>query len=528
MSFFRTTLRNAWKNKSYTSLNVLGLAVGIACAGLIFLWVEDEMGYDSMYVKKNQLYWVRELQTYEGAPRVFNATPGPLAAAMKEELPGVVNTCRSTSNKKLLFSEGEKTLYENGFYADSSFFHLFTTEFTEGGATTAFAQVHNIVITQGMARRFFGTDVNIVGRSLLADDKQSYTISGVIRDVPRNSSLQFDWLIPFEVFMQGKAWLRNWPANGLRTYVELAPSADVAAINRRLDGFIHAHDAKANARAFLFAMNDWRLRDHFEGDRQTGGRITYIRLFVIIAWIILFIACINFMNLATARSDKRAREVGVRKVLGAARHGLALQFIGESLFLSAVSVLLGMLIIALVMPAFNMLVEKQLHAEFLRPAHLLALLAITLLCGLAAGSYPALYLSSFNPVFVFKGIRVKGNTPALIRRGLVVLQFTISIVLIICTIVIYQQIQHIRQRDIGYNRENLLDTDARGDVVKNFSAIRHDLLGTGLIENAALASNESIQTTDNTDSFTWDGKAPGTRTLISLRTISPEYFSTMG
>jgi len=528
-SFFRTTLRNCWKNKSYTSLNVIGLAVGIACAGLIFLWVEDELQYDSIYAKKDHIYWIRENQTYGGVTRTFNATPVPLAGAVKAELPGVVNACRVNGNSKLLFSLGDKKIFERGYYADSSLFSIFTLSFVQGNAQNAFTQLYSVVITEMMARRFFGSAENAMGKTLKADNKQDYVVIAVVKDVPASSTLQFDWIAPFEVFENERKNLKNnWGSNSIRTYVELSPAANVAAINKQLYDFMEKKDPKASARPFLFAMNDWRLRDNFEDGRQSGGRIIYVRMFVIIAWVILLIACINFMNLATARSEKRAREVGVRKVLGAARPALVGQFIGEALFLSAVSVITGMLLIVLLMPAFNILVEKQLQPGFLQPLHAAALLIITLVCGLVAGSYPALYLSSFNPVFVFKGMRSKDNGPALVRKGLVVLQFTISIVLIISMMVIYQQIEHLRNRDIGYNKNNLLDMNVRGDMQKNYTVIRQELLNTGLIDNVALASSESIYTNNNSTSFSWEGKDPANDLLVSYRVVSSEYRATMG
>ena len=528
-SFFKTTLRNCWKNKSYTSLNVIGLAIGIACAGLIFLWVEDEMNYDSMYAKKDHIYWIRENQTYNGLIRTFGNTPTPLAEAAKAEIPGIVNSCRMVSNAKLLFSLDEKRLYERGYYADASAFSLFTMDFVKGDAQHAFGGPYSVVITDRMARQFFGSADAAMGKTLKADNRQDYAVTGVIKDVPANSTLQLDWLLPFDIFLTERKNLRNnWGSNSITTYVELSPAANIAAINKTLYDFIEKKQAGANARAFLFPMSDWRLRNNFENGQQSGGRIEYVRLFSIIAWIILLIACINFMNLATARSEKRAREVGVRKVLGAARQSLIAQFIGEALFLSVLSVLTGMLLLTLLMPAFNLLVEKQLHPGFLQPIHAAALLIIALVCGLVAGSYPALYLSSFNPVFVFKGMRLKDSGPALVRQGLVVMQFTISIVLIISMIIIYQQIEHLRNRDIGYNKNNLLDMNVRGDMLKNYDVIRQELLNTGVIENVALASTESINTTNNSDAYNWKGKVPGSQLLISYRLVSNEYRSAMG
>jgi predicted permease len=526
-NYLRITLRNLRNNKTYGFLNIFGLAIGIASAGLIFLWVESEMGYDSSFPKKDRIYAVRTNQTYSGVTRTFDDTPGPLGPAMQKEIPGVANACR-TAGTKPLFSLSDKAVYEEGLYAEPSMFSIFSLSFVEGNAKDAFRELYSVVISERMARQFFGNEKNIVGRVLKMDNKQNYTVSGVIADLPENSTLQLDWIAPFDIYRKANDWLSTWGANSLLTYVELLPAANAAAINRQLVNFIQQKDPAVGGKPTLFAMQDWHLRDQFTDGKISGGRIEYVRLFSLIAWIVLLIACINFMNLATARSEKRAREVGVRKVLGAGRNWLIIQFIGEAIFLSALSVLLGILIIYTVLPLFNTLVDKQLTIGLGNPQHLLALLSITLLCGLVAGSYPALYLSSFNPIHVFKGIKAKGGGASFTRKSLVVLQFTVSIVLIISTVIVYRQVQHIKSRDLGYNKDHLLDLPVTGDMIKNYPFIRQDLLNTGLVENTALSSVETINTSYNSTRFRWEGKDEKHPVLISFRYISPEYIHTLG
>lgn len=527
--FLTTNLRNLWRNKAYSSLNIVGLAIGIACAGLIFLWMEDEVNYDQVHLKKDRLYRIIENQTYEGKVRTFWSTPGPLAEAIKAEIPGIANTCRVGGSRSVLFSLGDKAMYERGGYADPAIFDMFTFQFVEGNARDAFKELHAVVITEKMARHFFEQSTGIVGKTIRLDNKQNYVITGVVRDLPANSTLQLDWIIPFAVyFNENKERMSSWGNNSLATYVELLPQADRTAVDRLLAGTIKKRLQESSTVPFLFSMYDWRLRDQFEDGRQVGGRIEYVRMFTIIAWIILLIACINFMNLATARSEKRAREVGVRKVLGASKQQLIIRFIGESILMAMLAVIIGLLIIVLVLPAFNLLVEKQMTPGLDKPLHWLALLVIALLCGLIAGSYPALFLSSFNPVFVFKGIRIKGGSAAFIRKGLVVVQFTVSIVLIIGTIIIYQQIQHVKARDIGYNRNNLVAIDVRGNMIKNFPVIKNDLLKTGTVENAALNSYNVTDVGNNSTAFTWPGKDPDKKVLISRRWVTPEFIATTG
>lgn len=527
-NYFKTALRNLWKNKTYSFLNIFGLAVGIACAGLIFLWVEDELSYNDHNEKKDQLYQVYENQAYEGKTYTFSATPGVMAAAMKEELPGIRNSCRLTWNHYTLFSLGEKAIYERGYYADSSIFSMFTIPFVKGTKENAFQQLHSLVISEKMAAKFFGDQKDIIGKTIKVDNKEEHIISGVFKDLPGNLTIKFDWLAPFKIYHDKNAWLNEWNANGIQTFVELEDNADVVALDQKLDGYIKSKDTSANAQPFLFSMNDWRLYSKFEEGKQAGGRIQYVRMFTGIAWIILLIACINFMNLATARSEKRAREVGVRKVLGAGKKILVAQFIGEAMIMAFLSLLFAVIIITLALPAFNTLVEKKLSIGLDDPFHIFSLLLIGLICGLVAGSYPSLYLSSFNPVGVFKGLNLKGSGAAYIRKGLVVVQFTISIILIISTIIVYNQIQHIKGRDLGYNKENVIQTGLRGQMKKNFSVIKNQLLSSGYVENAAMSNLNQLYMGSSTGDFTWDGKDPSKQILVTQDIISPEYINTMG
>jgi putative ABC transport system permease protein len=529
---FNTMIRNLSRNKTYSFLNIFGLAIGIACAGLIFLWVESEIKFDSFNAKKSSLYFVRVNQVYDTYTATFSSTPGLMAPAMQAEIPGIANTCRITEDQtSLLFRLGDKSVYASGKFAEPSLFSMFTLPFVQGSAKTAFTQLYSIVITEKTARKFFGSDKNVLGKTVNADNKQDYVVTGVLKDLPENSTLQFEWLAPFQIFYQQSPWAQKWSNFCLSTYVELKPKANPASINKLLYNYVQQKQGSATSTAhlFLFSMNDWRLYDQFDNGKQTGGgRIEYVHLFSIIAWIILFIACINFMNLATARSEKRAREVGVKKVLGAGKRGLVMQFIGEAFFMAILAAITAVVIISLSLSAFNSLVQKNLSMGLDNPVHFFALLAITLICGLVAGSYPSLYLSSFNPIFVLKGIKLKSGSATFIRKGLVVLQFSVSIVLIIGTIIIYQQIQHVKNRNLGFDKNNLIQMNLQGNMLKNFSFIKQDLINTGLVENAALADHETIYGGNNTSGVSWQGKDPNSNILISQRLVSPEYMSVTG
>jgi len=528
-NYFKITFRNLWKNKGYSFLNIFGLAIGIACAALIFLWVENELTWNHYFSNRDNLYLVKDQQTYDGTVFTFDATPGPLAQAVKAEIPGIRKSARSTWGNSELFSLAGKAIYESGNYVDSSFLKMFQLQFIEGNAGNAFNQLYSLVISEKMAKKFFQS-TDVIGKTLKMNNRRDYVITGVIKDLPQNVSFKFDWLAPFKIYLDQNDWLQKWGNNGIVTYVETEPDANISAINKKLYGYVQTKQKETNAKLSIYPMNRWRMYNSFDiNGKEREGQLKYVNLFSLIAWIILIIACINLMNLSNARSEERARKVGVRKVLGAGKNKLISRFIGEALFMSLLSTLLAVLIIYLSLPAFNTLVEKQLSLDIFNPLHFAGLFLIALLCGLIAGSYPAFYLSSFKPVKVLKGLKFQsGGSAGFIRKGLVVLQFAVSIILIISTIIIYRQIQHVKERDPGYNRNGLIYTTLTGKMKENFGVIKNDLMQTGLVQNATLSSQSVLQLGSNTGDFTWPGKDPTKELLISVDNVSPEFISATG
>lgn len=535
MKYFQNALRSLRKNRAHGLLNIFGLAVGLACAGLIFLWVEDELSFDNNNLKKDRIYMVDVNEKASTGVITHSSTPGPLAATLPTMINGVVHTSRSTDPMAMLFRFDDKAINAVGIYADASLFDILTLPFEAGNAKGVFAQPNSIVLTERAARKFFGDSKGCIGKTVTMDNKQAYVVTGVLQNIPENSSVQFEWIAPMQAYLQDHTNLNGWGNFALTTYVEMRPGADIAAVNQVLSepkyDFTTQHrEADVSSdHIFLFPMNDWRLRNQFENGKLTGGgRIQYVRLFSMIAWIVLFIACVNFMNLATARSEKRSKEVGVRKVLGAGRGSLVRQFLGESILMATLATIASVILMWLVLPAFNNLVGKELHLGLLRPLHLIALITLTLVCGLVSGSYPSLYLSSFNPVFVLKGIKIKTGGATLIRRGLVVLQFSVSIVLIIATAVIYLQVQHVKNRELGFNKAQLLQLDVQGNMLAQFPVIRQELINTGVVSDAALADLSALRGGNNSTAIDWAGKEPGSSIVISERFVSREYISTLG
>ncbi len=540
-NFFKTTLRNLWKNKTFSFLNIFGLAIGIACAGLIFLWAEDEMTFDNVNVKKNNLYEMEVNMTSGGDNFTMTSTPRPMGAAMKTEIPGIANTARySDEDQRLLFSFGDKAMYSAGRYTDAPLFNMFTFDFVQGNAKNPFPQLFSLVITESTSKKFFGEEKNVIGKTVRVDNKRDFVVSAVVKDMPENSTLQFEWLAPYEITIVDLKELAkqhgitltddiDWSSYGPITYVELAQNADLSVINNQLKNFIHRKVTDQKTTTFLFPMKDWRLYEDFANGKPTGsGRIKQVRMLSAIAWIILLIACINFMNLATANSQKRAKEVGVRKVLGAEKKGLISQFIGEALFMSLLACVIAIFIIIFSLPAFNTLMQKNLSLGLSNPYHITTMLLIAAICGLIAGSYPSLYLSSFNPALVLKGLKLKTGSAAFIRKGLVIVQFVVSVVFIISTMIVYLQIQHVKNRNLGFNKDNLIEINPQHDISQIFPLIKNDLIQTELIENVAISDHTTLYGGDTDSRFKWQGKSPDNQISIAHRNVSTEFIATSG
>ena len=532
-SSLKATLRNLWKHRAFGFLNIAGLSIGIACAAFIFLWVEDEVTFDHNFTLRDQIYRVMQNEKSDNGITTNGDTPDALAEAIKSEIPGVINTGRISWRMDELAVIGDKKIKTNGLYGDPSFVDMCTLNFIRGAAATSLRRPQDVIISQSLARAYFG-DEDPLGKTINMNAGQAYSVDGlytvtaVFSDLPANCSFRFQWISPYTTWTNANTWLKGWGNALTETYVRLTPSASRAGIDKQLTHFLPKHQNGATNTLLLFNMNDWHLRDKFENGIQNGGAIRYVRLFSLIASAILLIACINFMNLSTARSEQRAKEVGVLKVVGAGRGSLIGKFIGEALLLSFLSVALAIALLYIFLPAYNTLVDKQLHINLFQPTHMIGLLVIALLAGLVAGSYPAFYLSSFNPIHVLKGLKIKTSGGAIaIRKGLVITQFTASVGLIIGTIIIYQQVQHIRDRDLGYTRNNLVYLDLHGNMKDHFFAIKDKLIATGYVENAAISLHDALHVYSYGDNLTWPGKDPNSKVTVHMNQVCQGYLATM-
>ena len=527
LNYIKIAFRTLLKNKSYSFLNIFGLAIGITCASLIFLWVEDELSFDAGFPKQDQVYYVPTHQEYDGEWRTFYSTPGPLAEAMKTEIPGVVKAAR-TVGRHSLFSVNDNAINRFGRFVDADFIDIFSLTFLEGQKNEAFSNPEAIVITQETAEQLYGKDAKALGKVLRVNNKDNYLISGVIENLPENVTFPFDWIAPFERSGRDIEDLEEYGSFFADTFVELSPEANFSAVDTQVRDLLEKKTGDDDSKAFLLSIKDLHLRSNFENGKQVGGGIVYVRLFTIVALIILLIACINFMNLSTARSEKRANEVGVRKALGSGRSRLMIQFISEALIMACMASLVSIFLLLILLPQFNLLIDKNLVLGLSNPMHILFILGITIFCGVLAGLYPAFYLSSFKPVDVLKGMKVNHGSATFIRKGLVVGQFTISIVFIISTILVYQQIQHVKNRDLGFDKEQLISLNVNGTMIEKFPVIKQDLLKTGAITSVGLINSELLSGGNNGSGLEWTGGTNTEDVLISFRYASSDFLETVG
>lgn len=512
-NYLKVAVRNLLRNKGFSAINIFGLAVGMASAMLILLWIRNEVSYDQFHEKKDRIYNAWNRAEFSGELQCWSTTPRVLARTMEKDFPEVEQATRVNWSSSYLLSVGDKRLKVAGTIVDSNFLQVFTFPLLKGDARTVLHDMHSIVLTERLAIRLFG-DEDPMGKIIKLDNKEHFTVTGVLRDPPTNTRFQFEYLLPWSYLRSTGGDDSSWWNNSTSTYVLLKPNASVTSLNEKMKVLKRRYVPEEDKwEMFVYPLDRWRLYSSFENGVENGnGRIQYVRLFGVIAGFILLIACINFMNLSTARSEKRAKEVGIRKVVGARKGALVGQFIGESVLLSCLAAIIAVAIVLLVLPAFNRLVGEQIAIDYGRWNIWAGLIGFILLTGLLAGSYPAFFLSSFQPVRVLKGTFRRSNAPINPRKVLVVMQFTFAIILIICTIIVKQQIDHAQNRQAGYDRNNLVYHRLTGDVGKNFELIRQELLSSGIAVSITKASSPLTESWSDGWGQQWEGKDPNDKT----------------
>ncbi len=514
-NFFKVIYRNILRNKGVSAINISGLAIGMAAAILIMLWIQDERSYDEFHQNKDRIYEIWNRVGHEGQLSSWNSVPELTARALENDLPEVERAVRVDENNDFLFTTGDKKLMKSGLTVDSGFLQMFTFPMLKGNSATALNDPKSVVLTEKTAKSLFGEE-EALGRAVKIKNNEIYTVSGILKNPPANSRFEFDYLLPWPTVKSGEKQDFGWDDNSTSTYILLKPNTTLASMAPKLKGLKQRYSEEAKKlkwEFFAYPLNRWRLYSSFtNGVEDNGGRITFVKIFGIIAGLILLIACINFMNLSTARSEKRAKEVGIRKVVGAQKSSLIGQFIGESVFISFLSGILAIIIVQLSLSGYNQLTEKNLSLHYNNTSTWITFTGFILITGLLAGSYPAFFLSAFRPVKVLKGTYKKTNALVTPRKVLVVLQFTFATMLIICTIIVKQQIDHGRNRATGYNRENLVYHYMTGDIKKNYTLIKNELLESGAATSITKTNSPLTERWSDGWGQSWEGKDPEDRT----------------
>jgi ABC-type antimicrobial peptide transport system permease subunit len=522
-NYLKIAIRNLARHKGYSFINIAGLAVGMTACILILLWVQDELNYDRFNENAANLYYVAQDHAYpDGRHVITTCTPGPLAPALIEEFPEVVNAARYTSfSEPISVAYGENRYHEIVRSTDNSIFEMFTFPFVKGDARTALTQPYSIVISEEMARKYFA-DEDPIGKMLLIGNQFDFKVTGVMADIPDNSSIMADFFTPFEFVVDLGESPELWGRNNYDNIIQLQKGVNYHEFSKKIEEVVQQH-RDTNVVLFLHPL----LKMHLYSLRGSGGDIVYVRIFSLIAVIILLIACINFMNLATARSEHRAKEVGLRKVVGAGRKQLMIQFFGESVFLAILALLIAIILVELLSPVFNELAGKELALNLIRDfSNLVTLVIITLATGVLAGSYPALFLSAFKPVRTIRGITKSKGGGRNIRRTLVIVQFTLSIILIICTTVIYKQITFMQNKKLGINRENVLRLPIEGLKDGKYASVKAELLKLPKVLSVTAASHWPHYISSNTGGSDWEGKDPDQNVLIGFTAMDFDYDKT--
>jgi putative ABC transport system permease protein len=523
-NFFKVAYRNLLRNKVFSVINITGLAVGMAAVILILLWIQNELSYDVFHKNKDRIYEVWNRVLFDGKLSCWNEVSALTARALEQDLPEVERAVRVNSDNSLLFSVGDKKIMKSGNVVDTGFLQMFSFPILKGNPSTALNDMHSVVLTEKAAESLFG-DEDAMGKIIKIENKDNFTVTGILKDLPNNSRFDFDYLLPWSYLKYKEGQDLGWNDNSTPTYVMLKPNANYAFMVSKIKALKQKYNDEARKmkwELFIYPLSRWRLYSSFtNGVEDSGGRSTFVRLFGIIAGFILLIACINFMNLSTARSEKRAKEVGIRKVVGAQKSSLVGQFIGESVFLAFLAGIVAFIIVQISLPGYNQLTDKKLFINFGNIYTWIAFIGFILFTGLLAGSYPAFFLSSFQPVKVLKGTFKKANALITPRKVLVVLQFTFATVLVICTIIVKQQIDYARDREAGYNKDNLVYHFMTGDIPKNYTQIKNELVASGVAKSITKTNSPLTERWSNGWGQSWEGKDPNDKTSFD-RYLSDE------
>lgn len=532
-NYLLITFRSLLKNGFYSFINISGLALGITCSILILLWVADETSFDKFHPKADRLYQVWVNAHFDNRINSWTSLPLPTYEALKTANANITRALVTDwGGDHLLAVTEDKRMNKRGFNVSEEFLEMFQFPLIEGNAEQVLDEASNIVITESTAKALFGNE-DAMGKIIRVDNQHDLTVAGILKDIPPNSSFQFDFLLPYKHWHNTNEWVRrnetNWGNYSFQIFVELNDPKNKPDVENGIRDMLakHGEDEEMKHEFFLYPLLRWRLYSNFDNGVEAGGMSDYVQLFTVIAVFIIVIACINFMNLATARSERRAREVGIRKSVGSRRFELIFQFIGESIIIAFISFAIAVLAAQLLLPAYNSLVDKKLFIDYASKEFWLLSMGLIFVTGIAAGSYPAFYLSGFQPVKVLKGKPTVGKGASMPRKILVTLQFGFSILLIISMFVIYNQIQLAKGRDIGYSQENLITVPLNKDYHDNLKSLKAELLASGSVESMVRV-NSAITDVNSNNFVGWPGKPDELKVIFTTIVTDYDWAKTMG
>ena len=536
-SYFKIAWRHLLRNKGYSFINISGLAMGMAVSILIGLWMRDELTFNTYHKNNDRIAQVMQHQTSNGKIVSHVSVPPTMAEGIREAYGSDFKYALQASwNFEHTLTYGEKMFLEPGIFFEPDVTHMLSLKMVKGSMDGLKKDMNSVLLSESVAQAYFG-DEDPLDKIMRIDNKSDVKVTGVYEDLPENSSFKdMKFILPWDLYLSLNRWIAKmenpWGHSFSQTYVQIADNADMEKVSARIKDVklnnLPADDRLANPVVFLHPMRKWHLYSDFEDGVIVGGRINNVWLFGITGAFVLVLACINFMNLSTARSEKRSKEVGIRKSIGSARRQLITQFFSESLVVSFLAFLFALFLVLIAMPSFNSIADKKMDIPWGEPLFWFVGLGFSGVTGFLAGVYPALFLSSFQPVKVLKGTFRVGRVASLPRQVLVVVQFTISITLIVGTAVVYRQIQHGQQRPIGYNRDGLITIILNEERYKHFDAIRTELLNKGVIIEMAESGSPTIAVWNSNGGFDWEGKDPDQSVDFPNNAISHEYGKTIG
>ncbi|AKD55733.1 ABC transporter permease [Spirosoma radiotolerans] len=534
-NYLKIAWRNLLKQKGYSFINIAGLSVGMAVAMLIGLWIHHEYSYDRFLPSFQQLYQVRRNFNSNGDTLTFTSTSLKLANALRNQIPEIEHVAESDYMGSHGLKVGDKKIYLRGAQIGGDFLNMFHYPLLEGEAGMALKDPYSIVLTESTAKALFGSE-NAMGKIVRFDNQNDLKVTGILQDLPTNSSLQFNYLVPFSYYEATVNDVRmarsgSFGDNSYQLFVKLKPGVSYAQIAGKIALIEHTERNNLNAMnsvVILQPLQNWHLYSTYTNGKETGGFIEYVRMFSIIGVLVVLIACINFVNLTTARSAKRAKEVGIRKSVGSLRQQLISQFLTESFLLTVVAFLFSLLLVQLLLPVFNALIDGHLAIPYANAGFWTAMLGCLLITALLAGSLPAFYLSSFQPVKVLKGTMQVGKSASWPRKVLVVAQFSCSIALILSAVIVFKQIQFAKNRPTGYNVNRLLMTNMNSELGQNFTILKDELIKKGIAENVSQSSSPATEIWWHSDLDKWPGKSAGETVEMGIIRVADDYFKTVG